>query len=95
MRSVGYRPWQLFGLLVLEGLLLATVGYVLGWFLSRAGLYVVNKQAEGDFNMHFSSALMMDEVWLLLITILVGVGAALLPAWYAMRMNISNVLSEN
>ena len=95
MRTVGYRPWQLFGLLVLEGLLLAIVGYVLGWLLSRVGLFVINRQAEGDFNLHFSSEWIMGEGWLLLLTILVGVGAALLPAWQAMRMNISAVLSEN
>ena len=95
LRTVGYRPWQLFGLLVLEGLLLAVVGYVLGWLLSRAGLYVVNQQAEGDFNLHFSSEWIVGEAWLLLLTILVGVGAALLPAWQAMRMKISDVLSEN
>ncbi|MEM9685710.1 MAG: ABC transporter permease [Bacteroidota bacterium] len=95
MRTVGYRPWQLFRLLVLEGLLLAIVGYVLGWLLSRVGLYVVNQQAEGDFNLHFSSEWIVGEAWLLLLTILVGVGAALLPAWQAMRMNISTVLSEN
>ncbi|MEM1322547.1 MAG: FtsX-like permease family protein [Bacteroidota bacterium] len=94
MRTVGYRPWQLFGLLLLEGLLLAIVGYVLGWLLSRAGLYIVNQQAEGDFNFHFSSGWIIEEAWLFLITILVGVGAALLPAWQAMRMKISDVLSE-
>ena len=95
MRTVGYRPWQLFGLLVLEGLLLAIVGYVLGWLLSRAGLYVVNQQAEGDFNFQFSGAWIEGEAWLLLLTLLVGVGAALLPAWQAMQMNISDVMSEN
>jgi len=94
MRTVGYRPWQLFGLLVLEGLLLAIVGYVLGWLLSRVGLHIVNQQAEGDFNIHFNSAWIADEAWLLLLTLVVGVGAALLPAWQAMRMNISTVLSE-
>ena len=95
MRTMGYRPWQLFIMLVLEGILLAIVGYVLGWLFSRVGLSVVNRQAEGDFNLHFSSEWIVGEVWLLLLTILVGIGAALLPAWQAMRMNISVVLSEN
>ncbi len=95
MRTVGYRPWQLFGLLVLEGILLGIVGYALGWLLSRAGLYVINRQAEGDFNLQFSSEWIGSEAWLLLLTILVGMGAALLPAWQAMRLDISAVLSEN
>ena len=95
MRTVGYRPWQLFGLLLMEGLLLAIVGYVLGWLLSRVGLYIVNQQAESDFNIHFSGSWIEGEAWLLLLTILVGIGAALLPAWQAMKMNISAVMSEN
>ncbi len=95
MRTVGYRPWQLFGLLVLEGLLLALVGYLLGWLLSRAGLYVINQQAEGDFNFHFSGASIKGEARLLLLTLLVGITAALLPAWQAMRMDVSATLSEN
>ncbi len=95
MRTVGYRPWQLFGLLVLEGFLLAIVGYLLGWLLSRAGLYLINRQAEGDFNFHFSSEWVVSEVWLFLLTILLGVVAALLPAWQAMRMDIAAVLAEN
>ncbi|MCG8328649.1 MAG: ABC transporter permease [Chitinophagales bacterium] len=95
LRTVGYRPWQLFRMLVLEGLILAIVGYVLGWLFSRVGLYVVNQQAKSDFNLYFSSEWIVDEAWLLLLTIMVGVGAALLPALQAMRMNISAVLSEN
>ena len=54
MRTVGYRPWQLFRMLVLEGVLLAIVGYVLGWLFSRIGLYVVNQQAQNDFNLYFN-----------------------------------------
>lgn len=95
LRTAGYRPWQLFRMLVLEGLILAIVGYVLGWLFSRIGLYVVNQQAQSDFNLYFSSGWIVDEAWLLLLTIMVGVGAALLPALQAMRMNISAVLSEN
>jgi len=95
MRTVGYRPWQLFVLLVLEGVLLAIAGYVLGWLLSRAGLYVINRQAAGDFNLHFTGEWVAGEAWLLLLTILIGVAAALLPAWQAMRMDISGVLAEN
>jgi putative ABC transport system permease protein len=95
LRTVGYRPWQLFSLLVLEGILLALVGYVLGWLISRLSLYLVNLQAEDNFNFQFNSGWIADEWWLLLITILVGIVASFIPAWQAMRLNISSVLSEN
>jgi putative ABC transport system permease protein len=95
MRSVGYRPGQLFGLLLLEGFLLAALGYVLGWLLSRVGIFIINHQAESDFNLQFDGAYIMEEGWLLLLTFLVGIVAALLPAWKAMRMDVSETLSEN
>ena len=94
MRSVGYRPGHLFGLLVLEGLLLAALGYCLGWLLSRAGIYFINQQAESDFNIHFGAAWVPGEEWLLLLTFIIGVVSALLPAWQAMRLDVSEILSE-
>lgn len=95
MRSVGYRPRDLFGLLLLEGFLLAAIGYVLGWLLSRVGIYFLNRQAKNDFNLQFGSEYVSGEGWLLLLTFLVGIVAALLPAWQAMRMDVSATLSEN
>ncbi len=95
MRSVGYRPGHLFGLLVLEGLLLAAIGYFLGWILSRVGIYFINQQAESDFNLQFRAEWVPGEGWLLLLTFLVGIVSALLPAWRAMRMDVSTILSES
>ncbi len=95
LRSVGYRPWQLFGLLVLEGFMLAALGYVLGWLLSRIGIYFINQQAESDYNLQFGMEWVPGEEWLLLLTFLVGVVSSLLPAWQAMRMDVSAILSEN
>ena len=94
MRSVGYRPQHLFGLLVLEGMILAAIGYVLGWLLSRAGIYFINRQAESDFNFQFGGEWVSGEGQVLLLTFLVGMVSALLPAWRAMRMDVSAILSE-
>ncbi len=95
MRSLGYRPRQLFGLLLFEGVLLAALGYAFGWLLSRAALYVVNQQAANDFNIQFKGDWVAGEGYLLLLTIMLGILAALPPAWQAMRMDVSTVLSEN
>ena len=95
MRSVGYRPSQLFGLLMLEGLLLAGLGYILGWLLSRLGIYIINGQAENDFNIHFELKWVTGEESLLLVTLVIGLLSALLPAWQAMRMDVSTIWSES
>jgi len=94
MRSVGYRPKDLFGLLLYEGLLLAGIGYVFGWLLSRIGLYFISRQAENDFNLHFGGQWINEEIGLLFLTIFIGVVASLLPAWKAMRMDVSATLSK-
>ena len=94
LRSVGYRPGHLFALLVLEGLILSVMGYILGWLLSRAGIYFISRQAESDFNLQFGAEWVAGEAWLLLLTLVVGVVAAFLPAWKAMRMDVSSILSN-
>ncbi len=95
MRSTGYRPIHLFGLLLFEGLLLAIIGYILGWLLSRIGIYFVNKQAESDFNLEFAASWVPGEEMVLLMTLFVGIISALLPAWQAMRIDVSEILSES
>ena len=95
LRSVGYKRIQLFGLLLSEGILLAFIGYILGWILSRLSLSFVNIQAQHDFNFQFNSGLVAGEGVLLIATFGVGIIAALIPAWRAMQMNVSFILAEN
>lgn len=95
MRTVGFRPKDLFGLLLMEGFLFSFIGYVLGALFSRLGIYFINFRAENDYNFHFKYGFIFEECSLLLITFLVGIIAALLPAWKAMRMNVSATLSES
>jgi len=94
LRTVGYRPISLFGLLIFEGFLLAGIGYILGWLLSRVGLHFINQQAESAFNYQFEFTFISNEWVVLLVTILVGIISALVPALRAMRIDISKTLSE-
>jgi len=94
LRSVGYKQIHLFFLLVLEGIILAGIGYFFGWVLSRLGLRFVNQQTKHIFNWQFDSSFKIGEGGLLLITFGVCILAALIPAWQAMRMNVSATLSE-
>lgn len=95
MSSFGYSRWQLFLMVLSEGLLLALIGFLGGILLSRMGLFLLNRYTFDEYHIswqlwHFS----LGEVWLLLGVLLVGVIAALLPAIAVFKIDISKTLSN-
>ncbi|WP_027419562.1 ABC transporter permease [Crocinitomix catalasitica] len=94
MRTVGYRLVDLFKLLLIEGILLAGIGYILGTILSRIGLYFINIKSQNEMNFEFDLGYQYEEIWLLLTTLLVGILASLIPAWRATRIDVASTLSE-
>lgn len=95
LRSVGYGPQHLFGLLLLEGMFLSGLGYIMGLLLSRLGLFLINGQAADDFHIQFHAGFVSAEAWLLGLTFLVGLISALLPAIRAMGIKVATVLAES
>ncbi len=94
MRTLGYKPRDLFFMLLTEGFFLTFFGYIFGWIFSRIGLFIINIQAKQDYNIQFYNNWIVEEIWLLLITILLGVISSLFPAWKAMKMDVSKILSK-
>lgn len=95
MRTVGYKSMDLFSLLIIEGLILSLIGFTIGILFSRIGLYLINLQAESDFNFHFSASFTYGELNLLFFIIALGVVSALFPAWKAMKIDVSETLQKN
>ncbi|TDB63390.1 FtsX-like permease family protein [Arundinibacter roseus] len=96
MLSMGATRTRLFGMLLLEGLMLALLGYAAGLMLSRVGLWLFSRAAEQDF--HYSLAdfgLLSGELYLLAAALLVGVMAAALPSLGVYRLNLSRTLAED
>ncbi|MBO0932896.1 ABC transporter permease [Fibrella aquatilis] len=95
MLSMGATRAQLFGMLLLEGLVLALIGFVAGLALSRLGLWLLSQFVEGNYHYSFSSlAVLPDEWYLLIVAVVIGLLAAALPALGVYHMNISRVLAE-
>ncbi|MEM9985049.1 MAG: ABC transporter permease [Bacteroidota bacterium] len=95
MRSLGASRIQLFSLVVLEGLILAGLGFLLGIMISRMGLFIINRAvASGSHYDLQGNLFLVEEVYLFGATLLVGLLAAALPAWQAFRLNISRTLAE-
>jgi putative ABC transport system permease protein len=96
MLSMGATRAQLFGMLLLEGLVLALIGFVLGIFVSRVGLWLFSNSVSSEYHYDLAAFGILPEEWILLgVAILIGLLAAALPAVGVYRMNISKTLAED
>lgn len=95
MRVMGGTQKTLFMMIVLEGLLLALIGYVLGILLSHLSMGVISTMLKNDYRYDFNALyLLQKEVWLLPAALALGVLAAVIPAIQASRTDISQTLSK-
>jgi putative ABC transport system permease protein len=95
MRLLGAGRGRLMGLLLIEGGALALAGGVLGVALGHAmtgALGVALAQAKQASLTGW--IWLPQEIWLLAFALLVGLAAALLPAWRAYRTDVAAILAE-
>ncbi|UHG91825.1 ABC transporter permease [Spirosoma oryzicola] len=96
MLSMGATRAQLFGMLLLEGLVLALIGFGLGILLSRVGLWLFSNSVSSEYHYNLAAFGILPEEWILLgVAVLIGLLAAALPALGVYRMNISRTLAED
>lgn len=95
MRTLGASPGRLFLLIIFEGLLLAVLGYLLGIFLSHLGLELIGRLVKSADRYGFTGkTFLMGEAWLLAGALLIGLLAAVIPAWQARQTDIHETLAE-
>ncbi len=96
MRLHGASRIQILSLVIAESLFLCTVGYLFGTIFGRVALRWLSSAAAEDFKMEFNPIEIIwdKEAYLFIITLLVGIVAALIPAIRAYRMNISKTLAN-
>jgi len=90
LKTMGFRPRHLAGIIIGESMLLALVGGGLGLALSVPALHLFPK----DVTQYFPTLEISDTTVALglSVALLVGVLAAVLPAWRAVRVVISEAL---
>ena len=96
LRVNGAKRIQLTQLVLIESLLLCIVGFIFGTILGRVAILWISSTAEQDFKMSFNpyEFLWEKEGVLFLLTVGVGIVAALLPAIKAYKLNISKTLAN-
>jgi putative ABC transport system permease protein len=95
MRVMGGTPATLFWVILLEGLILAVLGYVFGILMSHLGMVVLANFMEDSYRYSFSGfKFLAAEGWLFLGALVVGFVAALVPALQARGTDISETLGK-
>jgi len=95
LRSYGYSRWQLFIIILSEGLILAVTGFICGIIISRLGLWMLNNYSSTEYHVQLQSLhFQPQEMWLLVISICIGLIASLFPAIKVFTLNISKTLAN-
>ena len=96
MRVMGAPRFKLFSMIILEGLLVAVIGFCLGTALSHLGMELMASNLEESYQYTFTGLIFLqEEIGLAAGALGIGFLAALLPAIQAYKTNISNTLSQS
>jgi putative ABC transport system permease protein len=95
VRVMGGSRSTLFRLIILEGLVLAVLGYVIGIVMSHLGMALLAGFMEDSYRYSFTGwKFLKEEIWLLGGALAVGLVAALIPALQARKTDISETLAK-
>ena len=95
MRVLGGSRTKIFGLVIMEGLILTLIGFVIGNILSHVGMEIMAKYLHEDFRYSFTGGkFITDEVYLLGASLVIGFVAAFIPAIQAAKTDIHKTLSK-
>ncbi len=95
MRTLGAGNGWLFALVILQGLILALAGALIGIVLGHMAAQALGMWFNMTQQMAFTGwTWVMEEIWLIAIAVLVGGIAAILPAIRAYRTDIAKTLAK-
>lgn len=92
LRSMGASRIKVFSLILVEGVVLAALGCILGLFIAHITYLVISKSILG---IQSNGALFVTDEWYIIAgAIIVGIFAAIIPAAMAYKSDISKILSK-
>ncbi|MDN3689421.1 ABC transporter permease [Cyclobacterium jeungdonense] len=95
MRAIGASKGQLFFLIILEGLMLTSMGALFGILIGHFFLFIlVMFNEQGVMSGLTASVFLRREWWIVVYALIVGVLASLIPAWNAYRTDIATQLTK-
>ena len=95
IRTLGSSRRQLSMMIIFESLILTTVGFFIGLLVSRLGVMFVSSLMEESLNYNLNSfGILNEELWLLVLSIFIGLVSSIIPALQVYNLNISETLAD-
>lgn len=95
MRSLGASRSKLFVHVILEGMIITTIGCLVGLLLGHGALFILSHYFVQPGQMGISTyTIVPEELYILMGSLCIGLFAAVLPAVYAYKTDISKVLAQ-
>jgi len=94
IRVMGANKMRLFLLIIMEGLILSVLGYICGILISHGSMEVLSGFLQDSYQYNFSGLIFLKEdIYLFFVSLLIGIVAALIPAFQASMTDINKVLA--
>lgn len=95
LRVGGAGPGKIFLMIIFEGMWITLIGLALGLLAGHAGMSLAGNILEQGYKYRFTGAIWtMEEVWIIIVALVVGLVASLLPAIRGSRVNLHQTLAE-
>ena len=95
IRTLGASRLQLSTMIIFESIILTISGFILGLLFSRFGVMFVSSLMEESLNYNLNSfKILIEEYWLLVMSVLIGLISSLIPVIRVYKMNISKILAD-
>lgn len=95
LRVMGGSRSNLFQLIIFEGLILTSIGFLVGFLLSHLGMEILANSLKSSYKYSFSGFhFMQSELILFGVSLLIGLVASLIPAIKAAKTDIHSTLTE-
>lgn len=95
MRTIGASRSKLFLIVMFEGVILTTIGSLVGVLLAHLGLHLIAQYQDSTQAKLSSTVFLRSELYILIVGFGIGMMASLIPAIQAYRSDISKILSKN
>jgi putative ABC transport system permease protein len=95
MRTLGASKTKIFIIIIMESVIITSMGSLIGLVLGHLTVQLIGSYQDSNQARLTGLLFMTEEFYLLLIGVLIGIFAAILPAITAYKTNISKILASD